>query len=219
MDAESLHPLLAALGSPAEVELLGVEDRFEAELDRLAASFSEPRIWIGHSLGGIAAMHLAARRPERCTGLVLMASNPGPDGPLGPAIRARQKATCERGGLPAVLREQLAPLYRLQGDDALLSSLEAQAERIGAARYLRQLGYAATRPGLLRSDARLPMPVLVLSAGEDALCPPGCGAEIMACAAHPASCHHVLAGAGHLLPLQWPAWCASHIRDFLRRAR
>ena len=61
MDGTSLQPLVATFERPAVVELLGVEDEFDAEVDRLATLAMQPTIWVGHSLGGIAALHLAAR--------------------------------------------------------------------------------------------------------------------------------------------------------------
>ncbi len=215
MDEASLRPLAAALKCPMAVEILGSEDRFDAEIDRLASMTTDPAIWIGHSLGGIAALHLAVRWPERCAALVLLASNLRPDGPLGQQSRAQQLAVLEQGGMSALLRSQLAPLYGMRDDDALLDEMQAQAQRIGTARYLRQLGYAAKRPGLLSDSIRLHMPVLVLSGGEDLLCPPECGDEIIARAPVTGSRHFVLPGVGHLLPLQASGWCAEHIREFL----
>jgi pimeloyl-ACP methyl ester carboxylesterase len=215
MDEGSLRPLAAALRSPMAVEMLGSEDRFDAEIDRLASMTTDPAIWIGHSLGGIAALHLAARWPERCAALVLLASNLRPDGQLGPQSRAQQLAVLEQGGLSALLYRQLAPIYGVQDGDALLASLQAQAERVGAERYRRQLRYAAERPGLLGEPAPLRMPVLVLSGGDDPLCPPACGDEILARAPNTGSRHFVMPGVGHLLPLQAPDWCGGHIRRFL----
>lgn len=217
MDGDALQPLASALGRPTRVELLGVEDDFDAEIARLALLATQPTVWIGHSLGGIAAVHLAARQPAPCAALVLIASNAGPDGPQGPQNRARQVALLERAGMAAVLREQLAPVYGLQHDDAWLASLQTQAEHIGADRFRRQLRYAAQRSGLARDGPALGPPVLVLSGGDDPLCPPACGDEIIALSPDARSRHQVLAGAGHLLPLQAPAWCAHHIGRFLAR--
>lgn len=218
MDEASLRPMLSALGLPVTVELLGAEDDFDAEIERLARLASGPTIWIGHSLGGIAALHLVARHPERCARVVVLASNLRPDGHAGPLSRARQLAALGHAGMSGLLRQQLAPIYRIEDDDVLLDSLQAQAERVGPERYRRQLVYAATRPGLLHEPSQLSTPVLALSGSEDPLCPPVCGDEIIAGAPHGASGHYALPGAGHLLPLQAPAWCAQQIRAFLERA-
>ena len=215
MDQASLRPMLAALDLPVTVELLGVEDDFDAEIKRLAALVSGPTIWIGHSLGGIAALHLAARHPERCARVVVLASNLRPDGLAGPNSRAGQWTALKCSGMSGLLQQQLAPIYGLEDDDAMIDSLQVQAERIGPERYRRQLGYAATRPGLSHEASPLRMPVLALSGGDDPLCPPVCGDEIIARASHVASGHYVLPRAGHLLPLQAPDWCAQHIRAFM----
>lgn len=216
MDAASLRPLIEALDQPARVELLGTEDAFATEIDRLAALASQPTVWIGHSLGGIAALHLAARRPTCCAALVVLASNVRPDGPQGPQNRAQQWAAFDRGGMSAVLREQLAPVYGIEDNQLLLDQLQTQAQAVGTNRFRRQLRYAAQRPGL-RAASAMALPVLALSGSDDPLCPPACGAEIIACSSDPRSSHQVLQGAGHLLPLQAPAWCAYQIDRFLTR--
>ena len=217
MDRASLQPLAEELSMPIAVELLGVEAGFDTEIARLATLTTQPAIWIGHSLGGIAALHLAARWPQSCAALVLLASNLRPDGQRGPQARAQQLLALEEGGMSALIRRQLAPNYGIGDGDALLDSLQAQAERVGAERYRRQLRYAAERPGLLGEPTPLRMPVLVLSGSDDPLCPPACGDEILAHATHSASRHFTLPGVGHLLPLQAPRWCADHICRFLEQ--
>lgn len=215
MDGAALRPLVSALGVPARVELLGVEAHFDAEIKRLAALAARPAVWIGHSLGGIAALHLAARQPACCAAVVVLASNARPDGPHGTRNRALQSAALASGGMEALIRQHLAPVYGLHDGDPLRDDLQAQAERIGAEQFQRQLRYAAERPGLLRAQSTLSMPVLALSGSEDPLCPPACGEEIITCSANGLSRHVLLPGVGHLLPLQAPEWCAHHIRQFL----
>lgn len=215
MDGASLQPLVATLRVPVAVELLGVEREFDAEIDRLTTLVSQSSVWIGHSLGGIATLHLAARRPACCAALVVLASNARPDGAQGAQMRAQQNAALERGGMAALLHQQLAAVYGIRDDDPLLDELLAQAIRIGADRFRHQLRYAAKRPGLLRAASVLPMPVLALSGSDDPLCSPACGEEVIALSTSMLSRHQVLPGGGHLLPLQAPGWCASHIRPFL----
>lgn len=215
MDGAALHPLVLALGFPARVELLGVEDNFDAEINRLATLTAQPAVWIGHSLGGIAALHLAARQPACCAALVVLASNARPDGPHGASNRAQQSAALDCGGMAALVRQHLAPVYGIDDGDPLLDDLQAQAERTRTKQFHHQLRYAAERPGLLHVPSALSMPVLALSGCEDPLCPPACGEEIIARSTHTLSRHQAMAGAGHLLPLQEPDWCAHQISQFL----
>lgn len=215
MDAASLAPLAAALGHPFRVEVLGENEDFDAELERLEALDARPAIWLGHSLGGIAALHLAARYPQRCRALMVLASNVRPDGPLGPQTRARQQDTLAHGGMAELVRQQLAPVYGLDAQDPLVDSLVAQAQRVGNARFRLQHRYVAQRPGLLANSVALTVPVLALSAQNDPLSPPVCGDEIVACVKGAPAEHVTLDNAGHLLPFQHPQWCAQHIRAFL----
>lgn len=215
MDGASLTMLAPAFRQSPRIEQLGVEDSFDAEIDRLAALVDTPAIWLGHSLGGIAALHLAAIAPWRCAAIIVIASNLRPDGPRGPALRAAQMASWERGGPAAVVVEELAPIYGLSADSVLIPALIEQAKRVGIERFRRQLRYAATRTGLPVDGPALAMPVLALTGASDVLSAPACGDEIRAVAAHPQSRHVSRAGAGHLLPIQEAAWCADQIQTFL----
>lgn len=217
MDAASLEPLAAALGHPFQVEVLGDKEDFSSELERLQALGSLPAIWLGHSLGGIAALHLAARYPQRCRALIVLASNVRPDGPLGPQTRARQQDALAHGGLVEVVRKQLAPVYGLDEQDPVVSSLAEQAQRVGSDRFRLQHRYVAQRPGLLANNVNLIVPVLALSAQGDLLSPPVCGEEIVARVKGVEAQHFTLENAGHLLPFQHPQWCAQHIRQFLAK--
>lgn len=218
MDAGSLQPLGEMLGaSRFRVELLGEQEDFDAELERLSALEPGPAVWIGHSLGGIAALHLAARYPERCLAVVALASNMRPDPAVGPERRAAQWQTLERDGLSGLVRTHLAPVYGASDDEDRLADLMTQADNVGKERFRRQLRYAAQRPGLLRERKLWRVPVLALSGQADPLCPPECGDEIVAHAGNVPALHSTLEGAGHLLPLQFPRWCSAQILGFLAR--
>jgi len=65
----------------------------------------------GLSMGGIVAMEIMRRAPERVTHLALMATNPRAEDPAVSANRERQKAQVRQGHLPAVLRDEMKPNY------------------------------------------------------------------------------------------------------------
>lgn len=215
LDGGSLAALL--LGIDAQTELLGMAGDIDDEVDRLAAlATTGPAVWLGHSLGGIVALHLARRHPGTVAGLVLLAANARAGRDSSEARRAAQWALAQQQGLHALAYSKLAPGYGLAEDDAARASLVAQAQAVGLLRFAHQLAYAAQRPGLLAPRRSLAVPVLALSGELDTLCPPAHSDEIVALVAPPHhAVHHCLRGAGHLFPMQQPAWAASHLHAFI----
>ena len=213
LDARSLAPVLQSLRLRTQTVLLGEAETLDLELQRLAALAAEPAIWLGHSLGGIVALHLAARHPGSVAALVLLATNAraSPDG--GSARRQAQWQLAQTQGLQVLAATKLAPGYDLLLDDPLQTALAEQAQAVGLRRFERQLRYADQRPGLLSPKLTLHCPLLALSGGQDRLCPPLQSEEMMGLSAP--SLHISLAAGGHLFPLRQPQWVATHVQDFL----
>lgn len=218
LDARSLVACLA--GRAAQVEVLGETEHLDDEIDRLAERHPHAGWWLGHSLGGIVALHLAARHPQVVAGLVLLAANARA---ASPAAKARQQAqwSAARDGGAAALRAlaagPLADDYALAADDPLRDSLADQAESVGPSRFARQLGHAARRPGVLAAEPWLDKPVLALSSDDDPLCPPAMSDELLALVRPGVPSRHRRAPrGGHLFPMQCPQWVASELHDFMR---
>ena len=213
LDEGSVATLLQALGWPSRTLLLGEAETLDDEVQRLAALANEPTIWLGHSLGGIVALHLAARHPGKVAGLVLLAANARPSPAGGAARRQAQWQLAQTQGLHALAAAKLAPGYDLTPDDPLQTALAEQAQGVGLQRFERQLRYADQRPGLLSPRLTLHCPLLALSGGQDRLCPPLQSQEIAGLST--ASRHISLPAGGHLFPLQQPLWVAAQVQDFL----
>ncbi len=215
LDARSLATALQGVpGGPAHVELLGECPWLDDELARLAALVPAPAVWVGHSLGGIVALHLARAHPQAVAALVLLGANARAGRDTRAARRDAQWQVAQQQGLAALARGKLAPGYAVGGDAALVDALAAQAQAVGLRRFRHQLDYAAQRPGLLAPRHALAVPLLALSAQHDGLCPPADSALLAGLS--PQGQHHCLAGAGHLFPMQQPAWVAGHLRHFIQ---
>jgi|GEM_PF-1709790 len=213
LDASSLAPVLQTLRIRTQTVLLGEAESLDLEVRRLVALADEPAIWLGHSLGGIVALHLAARHPGSVAALVLLATNARASPAGGAARRQAQWQLAQTLGLQALATTKLAPGYDLLPDDPLQAALAAQAQAVGLRRFERQLRYADQRPGLLSPRLTLHCPLLAVSGGQDRLCPPLQSEEIVGLSAP--SRHISLPSSGHLFPLQQPQWVATHVQDFL----
>ncbi len=187
-----------------------------AMADHALATVAGPLLPIGFSLGAIVAVEIARLAPERVRGLVLAGYNATADLPERAAARPRQQAEVRGGGLERVLVDELKPNYlaaRHRGDAALLALLLDMGLAGGAEVFARQSEALRTRAG---GEAVLPgltVPVLYLCGAEDRLCPPDWHRR-WAAATRDATLR-IVAGAGHMLPLEAPADFAAALAAWL----
>ncbi|WP_422785644.1 alpha/beta fold hydrolase [Pseudonocardia spirodelae] len=181
----ALHPVL---------DRPGLDEQVDALLAVLPARFA----LAGLSLGGIVAMALARRAPERVAGLCLAATSARAP---TPGQRAGWAAALTRldDGAPA---RDLQPLDVLLHDHAHDDLALAMADETGERRLAAQLRLQATRVDERPALAAVAVPTLVLAGEHDRLCPPGRHTEIADLV--PGARLHVLPGAGHLLPVEAP---------------
>ena len=162
---EVVTPDLPGHGSRAEVRA----DLWEAA--RLVGDEGGNGAYLGYSMGGRVALHLALARPELVRRLVLVGATAGIEDEDERAARRRADeataARLESGGLDAFLEEWLAqPLFAgLTPETAGLGARrENTAEGVAAA--LRLLGTGAQEP-LWRRLGELRMPVLLVAGERD----------------------------------------------------
>jgi pimeloyl-ACP methyl ester carboxylesterase len=173
---------------------------------------------VGHSLGTIVALHLAARHPARVRSLALFGPLLAPPDGARAAIRARAEKA-RAGGIAAM--QEIA--------DALVqasTSAETKARRPAALAFVRESlmrqsadGYARTCEALADAQAadvsRIACPTLLVTGDEDAVAPPQSvrliGDRIRT------SRLEVLRGCGHWTPIEMPEACAALLAAHLSR--
>ncbi|TNY35496.1 alpha/beta fold hydrolase [Thermomonospora catenispora] len=169
----------------------------------------------GHSLGGIVAMEIMRQAPERVTRLALLNTSAGAGSPAQLAAWAELATRVERGEFAAVAAElarATLPAVR-RGDAELVARNERMAATVGPDGLLRQLRAQATRPDSAPSLPAIAVPTLVLSGELDEVSPPPLQkamAELI-----PGARHEVIAGCGHMAPLERPVEVAAHLREWL----
>jgi pimeloyl-ACP methyl ester carboxylesterase len=213
--------LWSALDLPA-APLTPVLERpyLDAEVDRLLDLLPERFALAGLSLGGVLAMALVRRAPERVTRMALLSTSSRPPTPAQRQGWADQRARLAAAS-PRQLQESLLPLLHAPGvlerrADVVATTL-AMADDLGAATYDAQLQLQATRiderPGLVRVRC----PALVLAARDDRLCRPERHEEIARLI--PRVILSVIENCGHLSPLEQPALVSAHLRRWLTADR
>jgi 2-succinyl-6-hydroxy-2,4-cyclohexadiene-1-carboxylate synthase len=176
--------------------------------------------YLGYSLGGRVALHLALAQPELVTALVLLGAHPGLEQASARSIRAEsddhKAAQLEVLGLDAFLDEWLAqPLFA-----SLPSDRDQRDERLtndpaALAATLRNLSTGRQAPLWDRLPA-LSMPVLYL-AGERDEAYVRIGRQVVATIGDNAR-FEAVPDAGHAAHLERPDAVAELVRDFLSAA-
>lgn len=179
----------------------------DACVDALLARLPPRFALAGLSLGGIVAMALVRRAPERVSRLCLASTNA-----RGPTPEQRRAWAAERARIAAGARARdvaadLLPVLLHRRSPALDAQVLAMADDLGERTLDAQLAAQATRVDERPALARVAVPTLVLAAAHDRLCPPERHEEIAALV--PGARLVVLDGVGHLSPLEAPAAVAA----------
>jgi len=215
-DAELWRDQIAGL---ADVARCHVPDLTQGETIRALAEAvlaeAEPTFALaGFSMGGFVAQEIARIAPARIQRLALLDTAIRADTPERAARRAALDAAARRPGAFLGISDRILTSYidpsRL-ADAELTGRIQAMTQRLGRDVFLRQSGLAREDgEAALRALRR---PILIL-AGETDQITPLAGQHAMA-RAIPGSHLRIIAGAGHMTPMEAPEAVTLALRHWL----
>ena len=217
-DARLFGPQIAELSSEFSIMVSPVTrgDRIEeiasGLLDELPARFA----LAGLSMGGIVAMELLRRAPDRITRLCLMDTRPLAETPQAAAAREPQIVKVRSGRLHEIMRDEMKPNYLAPGPyrNEIMALVMDMADVLGPDVFVRQSRALQRRRDQQGTLRKCRVPTLVLCGEHDALCPVK-RHTFMAELIHGAELR-VIENAGHVPTLETPAETTRALRDWLR---
>lgn len=173
-DALALRYRLLAIDAPGHGGSAGVEADLPAGADMMAAQVGElvgPAAWLGYSMGGRYALHVALRHPDVVDKLILVSATAGIDDPGAREERLRADEAladrAEQEGLERFVRWWLSqPLFATLPPEAAVVEGRLGGTAAGLATSLRLAGTGTQAP-LWEQLPGLDMPVLVVAGGLD----------------------------------------------------
>ncbi|WP_417210320.1 alpha/beta fold hydrolase [Antarctobacter sp.] len=217
-DADLWREQVAALSDVARPEVADItQSETLAALAEDVLARAEVRFALaGFSLGGIVALEIMRRAPERVSHLALLDTTPLPDDPDRAAERARLVATARshdkfHGFGERMLRSYLAPENLKNA--AMADRVRAMTKRLGPDVFIRQSGI--DRPDSRASLGSITCPTLILCGEHDAWTPATVHRDMAV--AIPNSQLVIVPGSGHLTPIEQPAAVSRALRALLVR--
>lgn len=216
-DARLFTPQFTALSRDRAVTVAPITrgDRIESIVEGLLGQLPRRFALAGLSMGGIVAMEILHRAPERVARLCLMDTDPLAETPQVAAFREPLIAQARAGRLDKVMRETLRPSFLAPGPDrmAILNFMYDMAAELGPDLFVRQsraLQRRGDQQGTLR---KCRVPTLVLCGEHDGLTPVK-RHEFMA-ELIPDARLEIISDAGHLPTLEQPEAVTRALRAWL----
>jgi len=216
-DATLWQPQVAALSDIAEPRVadLTTQESIAAMAESVLAMMPERFALAGLSMGGYVALEIMATAPERVSRLALLDTRFRQDG-AGESARRRGLIELAQKGQFKGVTPRLLPLFIHQDrlDDVdLTGTVQAMAEQVGKAAFIRQQQAILGRRDHTATLAGIRVPSLVLCGRQDALTPL---ADHQAMAAGIADSRLVVVEeCGHLSTLERPGAVNAALRAWL----
>ncbi len=205
-DARLFAPQVADFSAVRPVMVMPLRGRTsvsEMASDILEVAPSEFAL-CGLSMGGIVAMEVFRQAPERVTRLGLLDTNHLAEQPDRAAAREPQIEHVLAGGLRAVMRDEMKPLYLTDGPNraSILDLCMEMADALGPEVFAEQSRALQSRADQSDTLRAVDVQTLILCGQDDQLCPPE--RHEMMHRLIPDSNLVVIPGAGHLPTLEQP---------------
>lgn len=204
--------------SDAPYRSWGVADLALDMRNTLDALSIDKAVVVGHSLGGMAALHLALEVPGRLHGLVLAGTSADAETPERRSqLRTLAMTLRMTGPSHWLIRKAAALFFSAEFARRAPDEIDRWCTTVRSMRrrgLLQALEAVRTRPGLMDRLGTIPTPALVLCNAEDPVCDPA-RSEAMAARLHNGA-HRMLPGRGHALPMEHPTAVADAVRQVLQ---
>ncbi|TCL08988.1 pimeloyl-ACP methyl ester carboxylesterase [Shimia isoporae] len=169
----------------------------------------------GLSMGGIVAMEILRRAPERVTRIALLDTNPLSESPTSAAAYEPWIVKAMAGQLDDVMADFMRPEYLAPGAGRakVLAQVQAMARSMGPEVFVQQARALQRRMDQQKTLRRLKCPALVLCGEHDGLTPVKRHqfmAELI-----PYAELRVIADAGHLPVLEQPEATTKALQDWM----
>lgn len=215
-----LVPDLRGFGQSSVTSGIVTMEQFADDLAALldALHVAEPVVFCGLSMGGYIAWQFARRHAARLSSLVLCDTRAIADTPEGAANRRKLADDVIHSGPELVANAMLPKLFAAETSQSA-PELVDESRRVMLATSPE--GIAAAARGMAeRSDVRswlpsMSVPCLLIAGENDVISTPAEMQEIAA--ALPNARLHVVPAAGHMAPLENPAFVNRTLLEFLSR--
>ena len=218
-DARLFAPQLDSLSRERAIMVapMTLGERIEEIASNVLMSAPAKFALAGLSMGGIVAMEVIRRAPDRVTRLCLMDTNPMSETPQRAAEREPQIVGAKSGRLAEIMRDEMKPNYLAPGPyrTEILALVMDMAEGLGPEVFVRQSRALQRRRDQQSTLRKIKCPTLVLCGEQDTLCPPKRHEFMAELIPYAQLC--VIRDAGHLPTLEQPEVVIQVMREWLRQ--
>jgi pimeloyl-ACP methyl ester carboxylesterase len=188
------------------------ESRTTAMADKALASVAGSVIPIGLSMGGMVALEIWQRAPQRVAAIGLFDTNPDADTSERRQRREAQLAHATEFGMASLAATQLIPSYRLtdQCHEEIVISMAADQT---IEDFAAQSDALTHRTNMWPRLSQVGVPTLIACGENDQLCPPEVHVQMASAVKH--ADYFVIANTGHLAPLDAPNIVADMLLKWL----